>query len=269
MTLRASLPMYDLPEVRGCTDRLWAAIAEEMCDGGVADVPDALERPQYHYDAWRPRSLLLSQSCGYPVASTLSDALRVVATPHYAAPGCEGYRYSSAVVVRASSRVTALGALRGTVCAFNSRDSQSGYNVFRAAIAPIAGGGRFFADTIETGAHAASIEAVRVGRADVCAVDCVTWALLARYRPSALSGLRVLVFTEPMPGLPFVTAGDCSDATLDTIRCALERAFTRPDLADARDALLISGLSTATLDTYAPLLAMERAAIASGYPCLE
>ena len=269
MTLRASLPMYDLPEVRGCTDRLWAAIAEEMCDGGVADVPDALERPHDHYDAWRPRSLLLSQSCGYPVASTLSDALRVVATPHYAAPGCEGYRYSSAVVVRASSRVTALGALRGTVCAFNSRDSQSGYNVLRAAIAPIAGGGRFFADAIETGAHAASIEAVRVGRADVCAVDCVTWALLARYRPSALSGLRVLVFTEPMPGLPFVTAGDCSDATLDVIRCALERAITRPDLADARDALLISGLSIATLDTYAPLLAMERASIASGYPCLE
>ena len=43
------------------------------------------------------------------------------------------------------------------------------------------------------------------GRADVCAVDCVTWALLARHRPSALHGLRVIALTEPMPGLPLVT----------------------------------------------------------------
>ena len=269
MVLRASLPMYDLPEVRGWTDRLWAAIAQELRGDGMAEVPNALERPPDHHHAWRPRGLLLSQSCGYPVAGTLRGTFRVVATPHYAAPGCEGYRYSSAVVVRASSRVTALGALRGAVCAFNSRDSQSGYNALRAAIAPIAGSETFFAETVETGAHAASIEAVRAGRADVCAVDCVTWALLARHRPSSLPGLRVLAFTEPMPGLPFVTAGDCSDATLDRIRRALERAFTRPDLADARDALLIAGLSMSTLDTYEPLRAMERAAIALKYSSLE
>ena len=269
MVLRASLPMYDLPEVRSCTDRLWGAIAEEMREGGVANVPDALEHPHDHHDAWRPGGLLFSQSCGYPVARSLRGALRVVATPHYAAPGCEGPRYSSAVVVRATGRVTTLGALRGTVCAFNSRDSQSGYNALRAAIAPIAAGRRFFAHAIETGAHAASIEAVRTGRADVCAVDGVTWALLARHRPSSLSGLAVLCLTEPAPGLPFVTAGDCSDAAVETIRCALGRAFTRPDLADTYDALLIAGLSPSTIDTYEPLLAMERAAIVQGYPRLE
>ena len=121
----------------------------------------------------------------------------------------------------------------------------------------------------ETGAHAASIEAVREGRADVCSVDCVTWALLGRYRPSALSGLRVLAFTERMPGLPFVTAGDCSNASLDAIRRALERAFARPELAETREALLIAGLSVTSADAYEPLLEMERAAAASGYPDLE
>lgn len=269
MALRASLPMYDLPEVREWTDGFWAAIAVELRENGISAAPDALERPPDHHDAWRPDRLLFSQSCGYPVATAYRGVLRVVATPHYAAPGCEGHRYSSVIAVRASRRATDLGGLRGAVCAFNARDSQSGYNALRAAVAPLAGGGRFFARTVRTGAHAASIEAVRDGRADVCSVDCVTWALLARYRPSVLTGLRVLAFTQRMPGLPFVTAGDCSDASLDAIRRALERAFARRELAETREALLISGLSVQSADAYEPLLAMERAAAASGYPDLE
>ena len=266
--MRASLPMYDLPEVRGHTDRLWTAIAEEMRGLGMPDVPDALERPARHHDAWRPRGLLLSQSCGYPVATALRGAVRVVATPHYTATGCDSLRYCSALVVRASSHATSLGDLRGKVCTFNADDSQSGYNALRAAVAPLAKGRSFFSKTLRTGSHVASIDAVRRQRADVCAVDCVTWALLTRYRPSSLSGLTVLARTETAPGLPFVTAGDCSDAVVETIRNALDRAFSRPDLADTRAALLIGGLSNSTLDTYAPLLEMERAAAALGYPDL-
>ena len=268
MTLRASLPMYDLPEVREWTDRLWTAIAGELREGGVPGVPDALERPRGHHDAWRPDRLLFSQACGYPAATALRGVVRVVATPHYAAPGCDGHRYASAVVARASSGVGPLDALRGAVCAFNSRDSQSGYNALRAAIAPIAGGKPFFARTVETGAHAASIEAVREGRADVCAVDCVTWALLARYRPSALVGLDVIRLTAPVPGLPFVTAGDCPAATVAAIRDALGRAFARPDLAGTVEALLIRGLSMLSVDAYEPLREMERAAAALEYPDL-
>ena len=269
MILRASLPMYDLPEVRKWTDRLWDAIAEELREGGVAGVPDALERPSDRHDAWRREGLLFSQTCGYPAATALRDVLRVVATPHYAAPGCEGPRYSSVVVAREASRVSALEELRGAVCAFNSRDSQSGYNALRAAIAPIARDGRFFARTVETGAHAASMEAVRCGRADVCAVDCVTWALHARHRPSALSGLAVVGRTAQVPGLPFVTAAGVSDATLESVRSALGRVFDRADLAATREALLVRGVSILPIDAYEPLLAMERAAAASGYPRLD
>ena len=53
--MRASLPMYDLPEVRDHTDRLWAAVAQEMRGLGMAGVPQALERPADHRAAWRPR----------------------------------------------------------------------------------------------------------------------------------------------------------------------------------------------------------------------
>ena len=267
--LRASLPMYDLCEVRSCTDRLWTAIAEELREAGVAGVPDALERPADHHDAWRSDGMLFSQTCGYPFATALRGVLRVVATPHYSAPGCEGPRYSSVVVVRETSRVTALEELRGAVCAFNARDSQSGYNALRSVIAPLARGGRFFARSVETGAHGASMDAVRTGRADVCAVDCVTWALHARHRPPALAGLEVVCHTPPVPGLPFVTARDISGPTRESVRRALVRTFARRDLAGAREALFICGLSTLPADAYDPLLAMERTAAASGYPRLD
>ena len=271
MILRASLPMYDLPEVRMWTDRLWAAIAEELREG------------RRRRRSGRARASVRSSRCmaaGTDCCSRSRAAIRrrrrsatccgVVATPHYAASGCEGPRYSSVVVAREASRVVALEELRGAVCAFNSRDSQSGYNALRAADrSDSREDGRFFARTVETGAHAASMEAVRCGRADVCAVDCVTWALHARHSPSALVGLEVIRYTGPAPGLPFVTAGDVSDATFASIREALGRAFVRPDLAETRDALLISGLSILPADAYEPLLAMERAAAASGYPGLE
>ena len=80
MALRASLPMYDLYEVSGWTGNLWTVIAEELREGGVRGVPDALERPSDHHDAWRPDGLLFSQSCGHPVATMLRDVVRIVAS---------------------------------------------------------------------------------------------------------------------------------------------------------------------------------------------
>jgi ABC-type phosphate/phosphonate transport system substrate-binding protein len=86
------------------------------------------------------------------------------------------------------------------VCAYTRRHSHSGYNALRAAVAPLAGGGSFFSRVVESGSHAASIELVATGEADVCAVDCVTHALIAKYRPDALGRSRVLGATEHTPG---------------------------------------------------------------------
>ena len=49
-------------------------------------------------------------------------------------------------------------------------------NLFRAAIAPLAGGRPFFSEVIVTGSHAASLEAVADGNAPgLAAIDCVTF----------------------------------------------------------------------------------------------
>src|SRR6266404_4455866 len=94
-----------------------------------------------------------------------AGGLQLVATPCYDAPGCDGPSYCSILVVAAGSQATSPADLQGKRAAFNTPDSQSGMNALRAVIAPLAEGGRFFAEIIETGGHAASLDLVAAGGA--------------------------------------------------------------------------------------------------------
>jgi ABC-type phosphate/phosphonate transport system substrate-binding protein len=106
---------------------------------------------------------------------------------------------------------------------------------------------------------------VGAGKADVCAVDCVTHALLARYRPSALAGTRVLTTTRSAPGLPYVTRAGVDADLLRRLRDGLHAAFADSQLADTREALLLSGVQVLDRDAYRCIDAMEHAARAAGY----
>ena len=166
------------------------------------------------------------------------DRLRLVATLRYAAPGCDGPRYSSQLVVRADSPGDRLADFRGAVCALNSWDSLSGWVALAAALPEP----RFFRAALVTGAHVDSLAAVAAGDADIAAIDCVTYALLQRHRPSAIVGLRVIGRTALAPGLPLVTRRDVDDGTVEALRSALRDALADPALAEARAALLIEGI---------------------------
>ena len=265
----ASLPMYDLTELRGPTDALWRAIADHLRRHGC-EAGRRLSRPQRLAQHWRDPTLLLSQSCGYPLLG-LPGHVRVVATPVYAATGCEGACYRSGLIVRRDDRAADLDALRGGVCAVNAWDSNSGMNMLRAMIAPWLQGretrGRsFFRRVVVTGSHAASIAAVGAGRADIAAIDCVTLALLERHRPELVAPVRVLDWTMPAPGLPLINAGD--DRVLDLLRAALAAVAADPELAGVRQALLLDRFVVLPDDAYRAIRVLEEQAIAAGYPVL-
>lgn len=266
--MQASLPMYDLPEVRAATDAWWSGVAAWLGRMGIASVPSRLTRPADVWAAWRDPALLLSQCCGYALAGPLAPYLKVVATPCYAAPGCAGPSYTSAVVVHAEETRNNLAQLRGAVVAYNERWSHSGYNALRAQVAPLAQEGHFFSTALPTGSHAASLELVARGRADVTAVDAVVWALLGRHRPQARQALRVLTWTEPAPGLPYVTAAHRHDSTIRQMRAAVEQAMRDPGLAAARETLLLDGAAFLEAPDYAALAWAETRARALGYPQL-
>ena len=261
----ASLAMYDLPEVEAATDAWWAGLAQAMRREGIEDVPVALSRGDDARRAWRAPDLLFSQTCGYPLTHEFAGRLRVVATPCYACPGCAGPRYRSFLLVRADDSAAGLADLRDRIAAVNGTNSQSGYSALRGEIAPLAHSGKFFSEVIVSGGHANSMALVAEGRADVCAVDCVTHALLSRHRPAAVAGLRVLGETAGAPGLPYVTRADAGDDLLRRLRAALFAALGDPGLAAARDTLLIAGAEVLPNDAYERILEIEQVALAHDY----
>lgn len=251
----ASLGMYDHPAQRWANDALWQAITARLAARGVA-APDALDRDRPVEAIWRDPRLLLAQCCGYPLVTDPALALRVVAVPHYAVPDCAPGRHASRVLVRADDPATTLAGLRGRRAAVNALSSNTGANLFRAALAgePL---DRVFAALVETGSHRASAAAVRDGVADVAAIDAVTYAALARDEPDAVAGLRQLALTRSSPALPFVTARATPPALVAALRDALHAAVHDPALARARTALFLADVAPASVHRYVALRALH------------
>ncbi|MGI9303517.1 MAG: phosphate/phosphite/phosphonate ABC transporter substrate-binding protein [Gammaproteobacteria bacterium] len=266
MALTASFPMYDLPEVRDALDTIWEGIAQRLRQRGVADVPGALLHGRALPQLWSNPSLLISQCCGYDVVGRYAGRLRPIATPRYSAPGCEGSQYSSAVLVNATNKATELEHLRHSVCAINGPESHSGMNALRALLAPLSREGRFFAEVKISGGHPESIAMVTGGETDVCAIDCVTYALLQRYRPESVRGTRLLCYTESAPGLPYVTRTETDERLVTHVQSALVEAFEDETVQSACEQVFISGVELLPPAAYERITELEQTAIRHGYP---
>lgn len=243
----ASLPMYDADP--GAVDAWWRAIARALRAQGVGEVPERLERPATLDAHWRDPRLLLSQTCGYPLVTTLSTTVQVVGAFRYTAPGCAGIAYRSELVARVDD-AQGIEHYRGRVAAVNALDSHSGWNALRGLVAPLAPDGTFFGDRVVTGSHRASLAAVRAGVADIAAIDCVSLAGFRRHDPALLRGLHVVGSTARAPGLPLVTSRLTSPAELDALRRALQAACGDASAAAARESLFIDGFEPADLQAW-------------------
>ncbi|SER69976.1 PhnD/SsuA/transferrin family substrate-binding protein [Rhizobium sp. NFR03] len=262
----ASLAMYANPApVAAATAKLWDYLRDKLRAEGLAEVPQALSTLPYD-EAWLRPELLLAQTCGFPFVSRLRGKVRLVATPVYRYPGCDGPDMRSFLIVRSDSAATALIDLRGARAAVNQPDSNSGANLFRAMIAPLAIDGRFFGAFIETGSHVASIDAVREGAADIASIDCITYANILRFDPRRLSGIRVLGETVKGPGLPLITRLSASDEEIALLRRVLDAAATDAALEGVRDHLGLVRFARLQDADYEPLAALADGARALGYP---
>jgi len=191
----ASLPMYDRPETAAANDRFWSLIRAALGHG-----PRKLTRPADPWDVWLSPDLLLAQTCGLPFRARLHDKVQLVGTPDYGVtdrPGC----YRSVFVVRMGGS-RELADYAGQRFAFNDIGSQSGWTAPQVHAAAL---GFRFTDTMRTGSHAGSAAAVARGRADIAALDAVSWAIM-RGLDSGLRRLDEIGRTAAQPGLPLITA---------------------------------------------------------------
>jgi len=176
--------------------------------------------------------------------------------------------YCSIVVVPANAPTRNFSKLRGKRAAVNHFHSHSGFNALRALAAPLAEAGHFFDEVIETGGHPASLDLIAAGKADVAAIDCVTFALLSHYRPTAVAHVRELCRSASAPSLPYVTSGRAGEARLRQLRQGLQAAMSDPALADVRAALLLRGAQVLPEEDYSRITNMETVAHDRGYRAL-
>ncbi|KVN06724.1 MULTISPECIES: PhnD/SsuA/transferrin family substrate-binding protein [unclassified Burkholderia] len=219
---------------------------------------------------WRRDDLLLSQTCGYPYRMLgVGDAVHLIATPVFDAPGCDGPRYRSMLVVSADAHArgaTTLAACRGLRAACNGDDSHSGMNALRHAVAPHARGGRFFSAVVRTGSHLDALRALDAGGADLAAIDCVTLAYVRDALPGLLRRVRTIGATAAAPGLPFVASRALADEHAAALRDALDAAAAID--AERARVLRLRGFARLAPDAYAQIERFEREAAALGYPVL-
>lgn len=202
----ASLAMYDFAPLMAANDRLWAGIRDGLRGQGIK-APDGLTRGEAAYwPAWQSPGLILSQTCGYPFRTRLQGHVTYVGTPDYGVEGCPPGHYCSVLIARADDPRTGFADFAAARFAYNEALSQSGW---AAPQTHAKGLGFQLQPAVQTGAHRLSALAVAEGRADIAALDAVTFAHLQGYDP-VMARLKVVGRTEPTPGLPLITA-QCRD----------------------------------------------------------
>jgi ABC-type phosphate/phosphonate transport system substrate-binding protein len=259
--MRAMISMYDMPEHRPAIAAWWEGVARHWRAAGLRDVPYSAHVPDGDfYELWQAPDLFIAQTCGFPLTHRLKDRITLVATPVYAVEGCAGGRYHSVIVARGDGNVRGLDDVAGKVAAINGYDSQSGWNALRHSLIGKGAPARI----VETGGHRKSVAAVRERRADVAAIDCVTYAGLQQAAPHEVAPLRIIARSASAPALPFVTRRDIAPSDLEKLRAGLQAATADPALAEPRAAMLLSGIEIVPLHAYDCLLEMEREADRAG-----
>jgi len=217
----------------------------------------------------RNRNLIIGHTCGYPLMTRLQDALRPFCLPCFDVPGADGKLYSSQFIVPADSIIESLQQCRGKVVAINNEDSNSGMNVLRYALAKLNATPGYFGNVLMTGSHLASLEAVAANRAQLAAVDCVTYQLIADQNPALIAALRVIGYSEQTCGLPFVmAASQYSQQACEDYVNALNQALTQLP-AELREKLHLDHFESVGLEDYQSILDLESFAIEAGYAKLN
>ena len=262
----ASLPMYALPEMEAANSAFWAALKQRLHAKGVDTVEIKLDSDKGPVPAGIGPGIFFTQICGYPLFKHYRDQALLLATPHYAMPGCVGSTHRAFFMVRAGDPAERLEDLRGRTFGCNSLLSNSGMNLPRLSLARIAGGKPFFSSVVMTGGHVASLERLDKGSIDICSIDNVTWGFFKKFRAVAAKRYRILDETPPSPSLPFVTSVNTTESDAVAIAEALHEIMGDPQTANVRGILELAALSVPEIAAYERLAEYEREAAELGFP---
>ena len=217
----------------------------------------------------RDPGLFIGHTCGYPLMTRLQDALIPFCVPLFDVPGTEGKLYSSYIIVAADSEIQSLRDCRDSIVAINSSDSNSGMNVLRYELARLRARPGYFSEVIITGGHLHSLEAVAANRAQVAAIDCVSYQLIADQNPELVATVRAIDRSVQTCGLPLVMPQHrYSETHSASCLAALNQALDNTPIW-VRERLHLTGFEAVDFEDYQSIINCKNFAISAGYPELN
>lgn len=205
--------------------------------------------------------LLIGQTCGFPLVTRYNTILKPVCVAQFDTDGCQGPEYSSVILVSCDSEINSLEDARGRSAIINGTDSNSGMNVFRAMVTSKREAGKpFFSNTLLSGSHRASLQAVSERKADIASIDCVTFAYLKSFSPELVAKVKVLEYSDFTMGLPFVVSTSREKALTPAYIVDLLNTGLHSLSAQHRERLRINTFSEAAFEDYTPIAEMNNAA---------
>jgi ABC-type phosphate/phosphonate transport system substrate-binding protein len=254
--------------MRPAVNAFWASLRQYFVTAGVNDVPPLLDRD-------RPPGLdptaecLFTQTDSYALFTTAKNQFQVLASPAYTATGCKGTLHCSYIVVRDTSYIDRLEDLRDKTIAINEMNSNAGMNMPRYVFSRGHKNGQFFGRVVVSGSHALSADMVNTNRADAASIDCITFALLQKYRPAAVARLKIIAESPDARTPPFVTSRRTNAKEVAAIKGALYAFFSDSATAKVRESMLLGGIEFVDESAYASVMKMEQEAVKYGYPALR
>ncbi|MEM8729112.1 MAG: PhnD/SsuA/transferrin family substrate-binding protein [Pseudomonadota bacterium] len=228
----AYLGFYDMAPVQAANDLYWSKIRDALGAG-----PAHLERPDDLWPIWTAPDLVLAQTCSLPYRARLHGQVRLVGTPDFGLPDCPPGRYRSVIVMRNE------GHWRSDLrLAVNDPLSQSGWAALQTVLSER---GLQTGPVTLTGSHAASLQAVAEGAADLAGIDLLSWLMFEDLNLTP-RGLREVDLSPITLGPPYITSASQDPAPLaDAVRQAITAL---PD--ETRRALHLKGFVRPDEDAY-------------------
>jgi len=255
MTLVTNTRMYAVtPAAKAAWQRLFKWVAERS--GIDLQLVDH-DPPLLLADLWSRDDLGAVMMCGLPFARRQTPpvvlAQCVPSPPRYAGRAV----YATDIVVAADSPFETLPDTFGHRAGYTLKDSQSGYYAFRHHLLTQHAATPDPYKNIMGGLMNARgvIRAIADGRIDVGPLDGYVHDLLRRSDVDFARQVRIIAQTEFTPMPPVVTTANLDDDTVRRLRDSFTEVARAPELAGARDTLLLAGFALPRPETFDALVA--------------
>ena len=234
--------MYDFPEVHTSTMEIVDALVTALSTIGLSahtEVPNA----SVHSDLmrhWLGAGMLLSQSCGLPFIEELHSSVNVVGTPLWTDVSDDRGRYRTVIVVPESLGITSIDQAVGLRAVVNNTQSLSGWCSLGIALANATNDSAVATPYVQSGGHAASLQMLQDGDADIASIDSATYRLLSRHRPALVENVRVIGYGPAVPATPIIVSKS-STVDADELYRVVSGVFGRSELQAALGNIGING----------------------------